>query len=418
MLHISWSRWTPGWSSLWSISKARLWSHLDAPTKSRWADAARWRSPPASAIKKISVSRNGKSSNSLWAIASKAKCQSTIGIHRVCYQAGMLGGLLGESSQILLDKQGDSAMNPWHRVEVSMYLIKVILNYSMAENDKMGTLSVSWEIKIIPKIDLIEVWLKAPTHNIHNFERQWSQLISPRHRWLGRWPCPYIDHLLHNQVLGDTPQFLPLTARRLFWCCDPVNHSKDDIKSHPKIYWYFIDVKRLWHPLPHLGPFTAQLVEVCRSALKPRPPEIANAKAHCNRSPKTADKPRPWQGQSWWRYLNQTRDVSRKKMRGQHRQLHQSGCFSWFPIPVFFRIIKSWMQDQKVQVMAGASLSSKSPKMKLTSRSGMVLCGSPNLNGAQGTGPLQHSKLRDAIQMPSSRIDHGYDIYIVGHAQF
>ena len=336
MLHISWSRWTPGWSSLWSISKARLWSHLDAPTKSRWADAARWRSPPASAIKKISVSRNGKSSNSLWAIASKAKCQSTIGIHRVCYQAGMLGGLLGESSQILLDKQGDSAMNPWHRVEVSMYLIKVILNYSMAENDKMGTLSVSWEIKIIPKIDLIEVWLKAPTHNIHNFERQWSQLISPRHRWLGRWPCPYIDHLLHNQVLGDTPQFLPLTAQRLFWCCDPVNHSKDDIKSHPKIYWYFIDVKRLWHPLPHLGPFTAQLVEVCRSALKPRPPEIANAKAHCNRSPKTADKPRPWQGQSWWRYLNQTRDVSRKKMRGQHRQLHQSGCFSWFPIPVFF----------------------------------------------------------------------------------
>ena len=53
-----------------------------------------------------------------------------------------------------------------------MYLIKVILNYSMAENDKMGTLSVSWEIKITPKIDLIEVWLKAPTHNIHNFERQ------------------------------------------------------------------------------------------------------------------------------------------------------------------------------------------------------------------------------------------------------
>ena len=45
--------------------------------------------------------------------------------------------------------------------------------------------------------------------------------------------------------------------------------------------------------------------------------------------------------------------------------------------------------------------SSKSPKMKLTSRSGMVLCGSPNLNGAQGTGPLQHLKL------PSSRIDHG-----------
>ena len=128
--------------------------------------------------KKISVSRNGRSSNSLWAIASKAKCQSTGYVIKLeCW-----GDCWENHPKILLDKQGDSAMNPWHRVEVSMYLIKVILNYSMAENDKMGTLSVSWEIEIIPKIDLVEVWLKAPTHNIHNFERQWSQLISPRHR--------------------------------------------------------------------------------------------------------------------------------------------------------------------------------------------------------------------------------------------